>query len=97
MKKGEKLNNYIQELSKVFLSLSTEKEVTEFLKDILTHQELESVSKRLQIIKLLKSGITQNEIVEILGAGIATVTRGSTLLKEGHFAYIKQSKQLSTN
>ena len=61
----------------------------DFLRGILTDAELSEISKRLQIVKLLKSGVPQKEIAERLGVGIATVTRGSKELQKGRFAGIK--------
>lgn len=59
-----------------------------FLYGILTPQELDEISVRLQIVKMLKKGIPQHEIAQILGIGVATVTRGSKELKLGRFKYI---------
>jgi len=59
-----------------------------FLKGIFTAQELEEIPTRLQIIKLLKKGISQQQIAQKLKVGIATVTRGSKELKMGRFKNI---------
>jgi len=55
------------------------------LRAILTPQELEAIPKRLEIVKMLKQGVSQREIADKLGLGIATVTRGSRELKKGNF------------
>lgn len=52
------------------------------LRDLLTPSELDEISKRLQIFRLLQSGMPQRQIAEKLGVGIATVTRGSRALKK---------------
>ena len=61
-----------------------------FLSDLLTKSEYEELGKRLQIIKMLDAGFSQREIVEKLGVGIATVTRGSAMMKnqKGGFRHI---------
>ena len=52
------------------------------LSDLLSPSELSEISKRLQIFKLLEAGVPQRQIAEQLGVGIATVTRGSRVLKQ---------------
>lgn len=51
------------------------------LHSLLTPSELSEISKRLQIFRLLESGMPQRQIAETLGVGIATVTRGSRAMK----------------
>lgn len=57
----------------------------EFLHGLFTPQEIESIPRRLEIIKLLKKGVPQHEIAQKLGVGVATVTRGSKELKMNKF------------
>lgn len=52
------------------------------LTDLLTPSELSEISKRLQIFKRLEAGVPQRQIADELGVGIATVTRGSRVLKQ---------------
>ena len=59
-----------------------EKQLTLFLKDLLTPHEHEQIVERWQIIKLLNEGNTQRKIAEKLKVGIATVTRGAAALKQ---------------
>ena len=74
-----------RQLVKKIHSLETDKAVESFLDTILTDREMEEIVHRLQIIKFLKQGVSQREIVSKLGVGIATVTRGSKALKSGKF------------
>jgi TrpR family trp operon transcriptional repressor len=76
---------YLQQLAKTITQLQTPAEVIEFLKGILTPKELAEISLRLQIIKQLKEGISQRQISENLGVGLATITRGSKELQNGKF------------
>lgn len=64
-----------------------------FLTDILTPNEYEEINRRWEIVKMLNSGVNQHEISKKLGVGIATVTRGSTALKnsKGGFNQILKS------
>lgn len=49
---------------------------------LLTPNEIEEMQRRLQILDLLQKGVPQRDIAKQLGVGIATVTRGSRVLKE---------------
>ncbi len=72
---------YLDELVSHLLSAKNPEMMASTLKDLLTSSEIEEISKRLQIFKLLKAGMPQRQIAETLGVGIATVTRGSRALK----------------
>lgn len=48
---------------------------------LLTSSELVELSNRLKIFQMLEDGVPQRKIADILGVGIATVTRGSNALK----------------
>lgn len=60
----------------------------DFLLGILTPKELQEIPTRLSIVKMLKRGIPQHEVVERLGVGIATVTRGSKEIQKGRFKVV---------
>ncbi len=79
---------WLNELIEVMLKLKTKKELLDFLRGILTPKELNQLSTRLQIVKLLKNGMNQQNIAKSLGVGIATVTRGSRELKNHRFQNI---------
>ncbi len=79
---------WLNELIEVILKLKTKKEMLDFLRGILTPKELNQLSTRLQIVKMLKSGMNQQNIAKSLKVGIATVTRGSRELKFGRFQNI---------
>ncbi|MBP7832240.1 MAG: transcriptional regulator [Candidatus Levybacteria bacterium] len=79
------LNNLISE----FLKIKNEAEMKTFLEGILTPKELIELPTRLEIVRLLKSGVAQHEIAEKLGVGIATVTRGSKEIQKGRFKNVK--------
>jgi len=73
---------YLQDLLEHLLKAKDPESMNTILQDLLTPSELSEISKRLQIITLLKTGMPQRQIAETLGVGIATVTRGSRALKE---------------
>lgn len=76
------------ELIKAFLMHKTSGGMMEFLKGILTPREIEELSTRLQIVKMIKSGLPHQEIARRMGVGVATVTRGSREIKLGRFKKI---------
>lgn len=85
MKEKTRLFNQLRDL---FVSIKSENEMENLLLGILTPQEVDALSARLEIIKLLKKGMPQKQIAEKLAVGIATVTRGSREIKRGRFKYV---------
>lgn len=83
-----KIAEYKKELVKVFSKASNGTEMTEFLFDILTPAEFETLALRWQIVKRLNKGITHREIAGELGLGVGTVNRGARELrnKKGGFS-----------
>jgi len=75
----------VRELVEAFLKNRSKAEMLDFLFGILTPKELEELTTRLQIVKLLKKGLPHQEIARRLEVGVATVTRGSRELKMGRF------------
>jgi TrpR family trp operon transcriptional repressor len=75
----------IKKLANILLSFRSQKELENFLIGLLTPQEIEQFDKRLDIIEYLKNDLPQRQIAEKMKVGIATVTRGSKMLKKGHF------------
>lgn len=81
-------NKNISDLAQALSQVKSEAEMLDLLKGLLTLGELEEIARRLQIVKLLKEGVSQREIAEKLKVGIATVTRGSKEIKQGKFKNI---------
>ncbi len=81
-------NNHLIELIDLLLSIKTKEDMENFLLGIFTPKELEEIPTRLQIVKMLKKGISQHQIAEKLGVGIATVSRGSREIQLGRFKVI---------
>ena len=73
---------YLEHLVNHLLAQSSPQEMERALTDLLTASELDEVVKRLQIFEMLAEGVTQRQIAENLGVGIATVSRGSNVLKK---------------
>lgn len=78
---GANLND-ITHLVNHLLAQKSLKNMEKVLCQLLTPSELMEVNNRLQIIEMLEQGIPQRQIADKLGVGIATVTRGSNILKQ---------------
>lgn len=84
--------NKVGELVEAFLKNKNSSEMLDFLKGILTPRELEELTTRLQIVKLIKKGLPHQEIARRLEVGVATVTRGSRELRLGRFSRVSPFK-----
>lgn len=79
-KLGNKMTDLL-EISSILKNLKTEESVCEFLTDLLTENEISTLSKRWRILKLLAKGETQRKIATDLNVGLCKVTRGAKILK----------------
>lgn len=82
-------DKYVKELADVLVGITERGLAESFLHNILTPSELEEISKRLQIVKLLKSGVSQRDVAQKLGVSMGTVSRGSRELKYGENGFKK--------
>ncbi len=65
------------------LSRTDDKElIEEFLRSLLTDNEVYEVSTRWALVKLIDSGVTQRQISRDLGLSLCKITRGSKELKK---------------
>lgn len=74
-------------LYSAILSLENEEECRLFFEDICTIKELETMSQRLEVAKMLLSGSTFNEIVAATGASTTTISRVNRCLNYGDGGY----------
>ena len=81
---GERLK---ENLAKAFLSLVNIKECYALFDDLLTVKEIEDLSSRLEVAKLLKSGENYIDIAAATGASTATISRVSTCLTGSRGGY----------
>ena len=72
----------IKEISKLLAKTDQQKLIQEFLESILTPAELEAISSRWEIVKLLDKGISQRKIAKDLHLSLCKITRGSKELKK---------------
>ena len=86
----------LKELYAELIKLETEEECENFLNDLCTIKELESMCQRLQAAKMLLEGKTYNEITEKTEISSATLARVSKCVRYGSGGYesiIKKEKQ----
>ena len=76
------IKSEIQTISSILASETNSEVISGFMIELLTSAELETLSKRWQILKMLKEGITQREIAKELKVSLCKVTRGSQILKK---------------
>lgn len=86
---NNKLNNeHMDDLFEAVLSLKTKKECSEFFSDLCTVLELQSMSQRMQVAKMLTERRVYKDIVAETGASTATISRvNRTLNYQGSGGY----------
>ena len=74
------VKDQVSRLAAAFLTLRTAEECEAFFADLLTSRELEDISSRLEVARLLKLGVNYNDIAAKTGASTATISRVSKCL-----------------
>lgn len=77
----------MQDLLQAILTLKTESDLSNFLRDLMTLQELEAVSQRWQIVLLLNKNVPYLDIAKKVGVSTTTVTRVALWLNHGQGGY----------
>ena len=85
-------NQKEKNLVKAFLKLKTEKDMANFLRDLLTLAEFEEFANRLEIARLLTEGLSYQKIAKKTGVSTATVTRVAHWFFRGCGGYKKVLK-----
>ena len=71
----------IKKIASVLAKESKPENIKNFMLEILTESEAETLSKRWRILEMLKEGRTQRTIAKELQVSLCKVTRGSQILK----------------
>lgn len=79
----ESFNNFFEAV----LKLESLEEAHKFFEDICTIKELESLSQRLEVAAMLKSGKNYQEVTRATGASTATISRVNKCLLYGSGGY----------
>lgn len=80
-------NHEMDNLMDAFLALNSREEAYAFLEDLCTVKELESLSQRLEVARLLREKITYQDIASQTGASTTTVSRVNRALNYGSDGY----------
>ena len=75
------------DLCKAILSLKTKEECYAFLEDICTIKEIQDISQRLAVARMLSQGISYTTICRETGASTATISRVSRCYEYGAGGY----------
>ena len=78
---------YLENLYKAILSLENMDECEAFFDDICTIAELDALSQRLEVARLLHEGKNYVDINKLTGASTATICRVSKCLSYGDGGY----------
>ncbi len=79
--------NETNELFEAILSLRTEEEAAAFFRDLCTLSELEAMTHRWQVARLVEAGLPYQAIAAQTGASTTTVTRVAHWLRHGEGGY----------
>ena len=84
---GKIEKKYLENLYRAVLALQTQQECAAFFDDICTIQELEALSQRFEVARLLHEGKNYVDINKLTGASTATICRVSKCLSYGDGGY----------
>ena len=82
-------------LMKALLCLQSEDDAYRFCEDVLTVQELKSITQRLEVAVMLRRKVTYQDIAKITGASTATISRVNRSLLYGADGYQTVLNRLS--
>lgn len=80
-------NPYSEALFRAILTIETEDEAFDFFRDLCTVREIEDMSQRWAVVRLLDEGHPYREISDLTGASTATVTRINQWFTRGTGGY----------
>ena len=81
------LRTAARSLSEALLSLSTTREVREFLEDLCTPAELEAMVDRWRVAQLLDQGYSYRDIREMTEVSVTTIGRVARFIEHGTGGY----------
>ncbi len=61
--------------------------IEDFLRSLLTEYEIDEVTKRWALVRLIDDGMSQRNIAKELGLSLCKITRGSRELKKDNSAF----------
>jgi TrpR-related protein YerC/YecD len=94
---NEKDKKYYDNFVKALLLLETEEEVKQFIEDICTIKEIQDMTHRLEVARLLSEGKVFNDISKETGTSSATIGRVNKCLMYGPGGYKVVLERLKEN
>lgn len=76
-------NETLELFYEAIMAIDNRQQAAAFFDDLMTNNELSSVSQRLQVTKMLMQGYTYQRIEEETGASTATISRVKRFLTSG--------------
>ena len=86
-------NEAIEELYQILVNMDRVEDCEAFLDDLCTIKELQDLSQRWQVAKLLHQGKNYQEISGVTGASTATICRVNKCLMYGSGGYVAALKK----
>jgi len=81
-------------LFEAIVALNSSEEAARFFRDLCTYKELEEMSSRWMVVRLLADGIPYREINDRTGVSTATITRINQWLQHGTGGYASMLERL---
>ena len=78
---------HLRLLVRALLSLENEEETENLLTDLCTIREMQDLSQRIEVARLLRAQMTYNDIAQATGASTATISRVNRCLIYGAGGY----------
>jgi len=76
------MDKNLLEICQYLAKTDDEKTIFKFLESLLTPKELQTLSSRWKLVKLLNQGVPQRKIAKDLHLSLCKITRGSKELKK---------------
>ncbi len=84
---SERFKQQFTELVSAFVAITSPDAMVAFLHDLCTTAELGAMGQRFEVARLVREGLSYQEISRLTGASTATVTRVAHALKYGEGGY----------
>lgn len=78
----------VASVAKILNGVKSTSGMRNLVRGLFTDGEIEELSRRIEIVKMIKKGTPHHKIALTLGVGVATVTRGAKEVKLGRFKSI---------
>ncbi len=78
---------WFQSLCSALRSCKTDNDMANFLRDVATLSEMQALSERLEVARLLGKGLSYRQVAKETGASTTTVTRVAHFLENGEGGY----------